>query len=117
MGINVQELHDRKIEKYHIQDETRFEFVFVDAINRVLSDLRAKAFVSVADVTGLDTIVSLDQGYYSAFSSGVDYYLESDHEYSTDNNSVLFARYADAIKNAQMNYHQTNSTAAQLGAI
>ena len=117
MSINIQELHDRKFEKYHVQDETRFEFVFLDALNRVLSDLRSKAFVTIDDVTSLDDSVPLGQGYYSSFSSGVDYYIENDHAYSTDNNGVLFARYADAIKNAQMNYHQTNSTAAQLGAI
>jgi hypothetical protein len=117
MAVNVQELHDRKIEKYHIQDESRFEFVFIDAFNRVLSDLRARAFATVTDITNLDDNVSLSQGYYSACATGVDYYIESDHEYGTDDSRVLFARYADAVKNAQLNYHQDNETTAQLGAI
>ena len=117
MAINTQEMHDRKFEKYHVVDETRFETLFVDAFNRVLSDLGAKAFSLVPDITNLDDTVGLSQGYYGAISTGLDYYIEADHEFGTDDSRILFGRYADAQKNAQLNYHQDNETTAQLGSI
>ena len=117
MAINTQELHDRKFEKYHVVDESRFEAAFIDSFNRVLSDLRSKAFSTVPDITNLDDTVGLSQGYYSALSTGLDYYIETDHEFGTDDTRILFGRYADGQKNAQLNYHQDNETTSQLGSI
>lgn len=115
MGIGIQWLLENVAKKRLSGSGPRFDAVFVEAVNQVISDLNTQCDLSVGligdDGIGANVQIDLDQAIYSrAFVHGVPYYMQLFAEWAKD--PPDFAKFAYDRALALCQFHNTSELPA-----
>jgi len=119
VSISVQELLTQKARKFGKSEAADdFQQIFLDAFNYVLDDLENRAQVSTDRITYTYEEVDLDKQLYSGtLSIGLDYYIQLNHQYSTEDLNALERRYEDKLRTANMVKYKSDGYGVRFGEI
>lgn len=117
-NINTQQLYEAKALRFGTSTESRqFQLAFMESLHRTLIALANFTGMDVTLVASLETDVALDNKYYNAVSTGLDFYLQDTNLFTANPVEDAWRRFERACGEAQRVYAQSIDTTPRFGTL
>ena len=116
MSIRTQDLYDTKLRAFGmLSSETRFKAVFLDACQKVDSDLQAQCHTSAQEISSIEDNFDLEDIFYSVISDGLDLYIQDAGEFEIKNKRNVEDRYYNKMARMQVEYYENADNDVHIG--
>jgi ribulose 1,5-bisphosphate carboxylase large subunit-like protein len=118
MSINTQRLLDAKAMRFGTSAaSTAFQEAFIEGLQRTLTDIQNFTGMTVTQVTSVSEDIDLDNAYYNAVSSGLDFYLQDTNLFTANPVADAENRFIRAMQVAQRVYKQSIDMTPRFGTL